>query len=232
MRTNSARLIPECYSALQTMMRTMPGLFCAAVNERKLCRLVKGCAHCFRNFFVIEAASDNVVLKEYMPEIPVGIITVPDMSFLTMFNLSQYLPAEKPLAEYELEDVKGVPGMVSMILKGFGAKGRSPEDTLLEAVHAVAAATPSGTTYSELKEMLQQEADIASFVESLDFPLEYVVCHYNSLSEDLLEAMHKQGKGVMAWTPDEDKDLAKVLTFSPDGIITNRPDAALAISGE
>ena len=92
--------------------------------------------------------------KECAPDAAVGILTVPDLSFLSMFNLSQYLPADKALADYELEDVKEVPGMISMILKSFGAKGRTPAETILEVVAGIAAVTPPGTTWKDLKAVI------------------------------------------------------------------------------
>ena len=165
-------------------------------------------------------------LKEYAPEIPVGILTVPDLFFLTLFNVSKHLPADKPPEDFETEDLQDVPGMVSMLLKGFGAKGRSPEETLLEVIRGVAAAVPSGTTYNDLKAMIEEQADIVQYVESLDLPVEYVSCHYNSLSKELMEAMHKDQIGVFAWTPDRKTDLQKTIAFAPEGIITNHPASA------
>ena len=124
-----------------------------------------------------------------------------------------------------------MPGMVSMILKGFGAKGRTPQETLLEALHAVGAATPPGTTYSDLKGLLAEEADIAEFVRSLDYPVDYVNCHYGTLTEELTGALREEGIGVMVWTPDRKNDLESVLGFCPEAIVTNRPETAREIIG-
>ena len=178
---------------------------------------------------VIVTSFDSKILKEfkeYAPQIPVGIITIPDLSFLNMFNLAEFIPAEKPLEDYEAEDVKDVPGMISIFLKGFGAKGRTPQETMLEVVHSVAAAVPAGTSYLDLKTMLAQEADVAAFVESLDFQVDYVNCHYNSLTPELVTAMHDKSIGVMTWTPDETRDLEKTLGLSVEAIVTNQPEAA------
>jgi len=171
-------------------------------------------------------------MKEYAPQIPVGILTVPDLSFLTVFNVSKHLPADKPLEDYEAEDLQDVPGMVSMLLKGFGAKGRSPEETLLEVIRGAAAAVPPGSTYNDLKEMIEEQADIIGYVDGLDFPVDYVSCHYNSLSKELMEAMHEEQIGVFAWTPDRKTDLQKTIAFAPDGIITNHPASAQEIMKE
>jgi len=181
---------------------------------------------------VIVTSFDRVLLKaikEYAPDIPAGIITIPDMTFLTMVDLTQLIPADKPLQDFEAEDVKNFPEMLLTILKGFGAQGGTPEETLLELVHGVAAAVPPGTSYNELKGMLAEETDLAAFMDKLVFPTEYLICHYNTLTEELLEEMHNEDIRVFAWTPDKEYDLKKVLALSPDGVVTNHPETALEI---
>ncbi len=181
---------------------------------------------------VMVTSFDRVLLKamkEYAPDIPAGIVTIPDMTFLSMFDLTQFIPADKPLQDFEADDVKHFPEMLLSILKGFGANGGTPEETLLELVHGIAAATPPGTTYNELIELLAEEADVAAYVKNLDFPTDYVICHYDSLSEELMEEMHKENIQVMAWTPDKEYDLKKVLALFPDGVVTNRPETAVEI---
>ena len=167
--------------------------------------------------------------KEYAPEIPVGILTIPNMSFLALFNPSAYIPADKALQDFEAEDVKDIPQVLVSILQGFGAKGSTPEETMLEIFHAVAAATPSGTTYRNLEKMLGEQSDLISYVKSLDFPVEYLCCQFNSLTEELMDAMHNEGIGVLAWTPDRKADLEKTIAFAPEGVITNHPETALEV---
>jgi len=172
------------------------------------------------------------IMKEYAPEVQVGILTIPNLSALSLFNLSQFFPADKALADYEPEDVENVPEPVIKLMESFGAKGKTHTELLLELLHGVGAATPSGTTWSELEILIAEQADIAAYVESLDFQVEYVNCHFNSLTKELIYAMHADGIGVFAWTPDETWELSKVLKLSPDGIVTNRPDTALSMIEE
>ena len=171
-------------------------------------------------------------MKEYAPEIQVGILTIPNLSALALFNLSQFFPADKALADYGPEDVENVPEPVIALMESFGAKGKTHTELLLELLHGVGAATPAGTTWSELEVLIDEQADIAAYVESLDFQVEYVNCHFNSLTKELIDAMHADGIGVFAWTPDETWELSKVLELSPDGIVTNRPDTALSMIDE
>ncbi len=171
-------------------------------------------------------------IKEYAPEIQAGILTIPNLSALSLFNLSQFFPADKALADYGPEDVENVPEPVIALMESFGAKGKTHTEMLLEIMHAVGAATPSGTTWSDLENLIAEQADIKAYVESLDFQVEYVNCHFNSLTKELIDAMHADGIGVFAWTPDETWEISKVLKLLPDGIVTNRPDTALSMIGE
>ena len=61
--------------------------------------------------------------------------------------------------------------------------------------------------------------------------MEYVNCHFNSLTKELIDAMHADGIEVFAWTPDETWEISRVLKLLPDGIVTNRPDTALSMVG-
>ena len=162
-------------------------------------------------------------IKEYAPEISVGMITVPNMSAISMFHLADYLPEDKPLSAYTTEDVKSLPAAIANAFSRFGAHGNTPEEIYLELVRAVAAVVPDDAVWSDVEELIMQQADLVRFIENLDFPVDYLHCHYNTLSDTVITTMHEQGIGVNVWTPDQERDIRKVLELHADGMITDEP---------
>ncbi len=168
-------------------------------------------------------------MKRYAPSIPVALLTVPNLSAISLFRLSDYFPQEKPLSEYTLDDVKKVPAAVSVILRGFGAKGNTPAGIVLDVIKGVAAVVPEGSSWTDAEQLIREQANLIKYVDSLDFQIDYLNCHYSTLTGKLIAAMHERGIGVNVWTPDTERDLEKVLALKPDGIITNQPENALRI---
>ena len=168
-------------------------------------------------------------LNEYAPEIPTAVLAIPNLSAISMFNLSDYFPADKCLKDYTREDVAGVPDVIALIMRGFGVKGDTDEDVVLEVLRGVAAVVPEYATWSEAEEAILEQADLISFVDSLDFRVDYLNCHYNSITGYLVGEMHKRGIEVNVWTPDSRWDLEKTIYFKPDGIITNAPELSLEL---
>ena len=168
-------------------------------------------------------------MKEYAPEIKTGILTVPNLSAISMFHLADYLPKDKPLSEYTKEDVKRLPAIIAKAFAGFGAHGNSPEEIYLDLVRGVAAVVPDEAVWEDVEKLITEQADLISFIDSLDFPVDYLHCHYNTLSETLVEAMHERGIGVNVWTPDKEGDIRRVLELHPYGIITNEPALAMKL---
>ena len=168
-------------------------------------------------------------IKEYAPEITAGMITIPNMSAISMFHLADYLPKDKPLSAYTAEDVKNLPAAIANAFSRFGAHGNSPEEIYLELVRAVAAVVPDNAVWSDVEELIMEQTDLINFIDNLDFPVEYLHCHYNTLSDTLVEAMHERGIGVTVWTPDQERDIRKALDLHVDGIITNEPELAMKL---
>ena len=54
---------------------------------------------------------------------------------------------------------------------------------------------------------------------------------YLYVNQKLISDMHARGKTVFAFTPNNEKDMHKLLKLGIDGIITNFPDRALKASG-
>ena len=181
---------------------------------------------------VMVCSFDSQLLKElkaYAPEIHVAMLTIPDLSILSLFNLSVFMPKDKPLRDYTMEDVARIPEGVASLLRSFGAKGNSKEEILLETIADITAVVPVNTTWNELEEMIEEQSDLVSFVDGLGFSIDSLNCHFNSLSSKLMDAMEERGITVNVWTPDKEWELKKVLSFNPAGIITNEPETALEI---
>ena len=168
-------------------------------------------------------------MKACAPEIPVAALTVPNLSAVSLLNVGSMLPADKALSDYTVEDVKGIPWYVTWILRAFGSHGGTDEEMLLSFIEGVAAVAPAGATWSDAEALFQREADLVSFVDSLDFPIDYLDCHYGTVSESLVRAMRERGIGVIVWTPNETGDLKKALACAPDGVVTDEPAKAAAL---
>ena len=49
-------------------------------------------------------------------------------------------------------------------------------------------------------------------------------CSIHSVSAELVEKLHKQGRTNAVWTVNDRKDMEKLIRFGTDRIITDRPD--------
>lgn len=168
-------------------------------------------------------------LREYAPEFPAAILTVPNFSAASFFNLSKYLPEDKPLIDYTLEDVRDLPGALSLVLMGFGFQGNSPEEIFLHTIETLAASTPPGVTWDEAETLMQQQKNLPRYVDGLGFPVDDLNCHYSSLNTSLTENMRDKGIGLIAWTVDTEQELEKAFSYQLDGVITDDPGLALAL---
>ena len=181
---------------------------------------------------VMVSSFDSGLLKEmkrYAPNISVALLTIPNLSALSLIHLSDYLPGDKPLAELTAEDVTDMPGMVPMLLSGFGARGNSPEEILIDVIKGIAAIAPEGSSWNDVEALIFEQMNLILYVDALDFRIDYLNCHYSTLTEELMTAMHERGIGVNVWTPDTKSTLENALALNVDGIITNKPEMALAL---
>ena len=97
------------------------------------------------------------------------------------------------------------------------------------AMHAGLSVKP---TIEKLCKMHTQ-VDIASEFRYRE-PLidEHTLCIFISQSgetADTIAAVHKQGKKVLIWTVNEKKQMLRLMRMGVDGIITDKPDAAIYI---
>ena len=224
--------VEEAFSAAETLgIRTIDfEMKPAADNSDLLVRLLADAvrASAYSGEVIITSFDGDLLkqLKEYAPELSAGILTIPNLSAITLLNLSEYLPAGKALSEYTAEDVSEVPEIVAILLRAFGAHGSSTEEVLLYVIKGIAAVASPQADWSEVEVLINEQHDLVSYVDSLDFPVDYLCCHYNTLTEELIHAMNERGIGTAVWTPDTEKDLGKVEALNPDYIITNQPETA------
>ena len=50
---------------------------------------------------------------------------------------------------------------------------------------------------------------------------------FHDIDESLVKALQKEGRGVNIWTVNEIEDIRRVLSYGPDGVITNWPQRVL-----
>ena len=168
-------------------------------------------------------------LKEQAPDIRTAILTLPDLSALAIFNLSELLPKDKPLAEYTIEDLENLPRALTLVLKGFGVKGDTPAETAFTVIRGIAAAAPEGATWNDAQKLLFSQSDLISYMQGLDFDVDYLNCHHGTLTTELVEEMRTLGIGVNVWTPNSRSALEKAIGAAPDGIITDKPELAMEL---
>ena len=168
-------------------------------------------------------------LKEAEPDIHAALITLPNLSLILFLNLSEYLSADKVLTDYTADDVKGIPSMIGVLLRGFGAKGDTIEEMLLEVVRNIAAIAPENSTWNDVEKAIRDQMDLVWFVDSLEMDIDYLNCHHGTLTAELLESMKERGILINVWTPDTSAELERAIGLGPYGIITNEPVKALEL---
>lgn len=83
-----------------------------------------------------------------------------------------------------------------------------------------------GESLKEIYEHLKEQCDPVAYVQTLDFPLEYVSCEYHTAYEypRFVGQMHQLGIKVALWTVDTEDSVHWLLKTKPDALVTNRPD--------
>ena len=56
-------------------------------------------------------------------------------------------------------------------------------------------------------------------------------CHYGNISKALIKTLHRHGYQVSVWTVNEEAQLRRILSLSPDNITTRNPSLAKRIIG-
>ncbi len=83
-----------------------------------------------------------------------------------------------------------------------------------------------GSTMREIAQNLARQNDPVAYIQSLDFPVEWVSCEYHTAYEypRFVGQLQKCGVKVALWTVDTENAVKLLLQTGPDAYITNRPD--------
>ena len=73
---------------------------------------------------------------------------------------------------------------------------------------------------------LEEQADVAAYIKTLDFPVDIVSCEYHTAysNPELVNQLHAMGIQAAFWTVDTQDAVRSLLPLGPDCIVTNRPD--------
>lgn len=183
--------------------------------------------------------TDNVIIssfqhdllrqvKELCPQLRVGVLTFPPLpEGNPWFRLLEALtPEGVPLGEIDLNGLT-VPAEAAA---AFGGGGMG-EVQAREVLCTIMALYPDAAGKEAVVRM-QEQRDIPAYLDTLDFPVDYLHPHYLSLFQDetILPKMKEKGIGVSPWTVDGEAEMAK-LDGPCCGLITNRPDLLLEMQG-
>jgi glycerophosphoryl diester phosphodiesterase len=61
---------------------------------------------------------------------------------------------------------------------------------------------------------------------------DYVSAEDRMVTDEFVDDAHRRGIEVMAWTVDDPMRMRDLMRLGVDGIVTNRPDLALAIRND
>ncbi len=181
---------------------------------------------------IISAFDHNLLreMKEYLPEVRVGALTsVLTEKMIDMMRKTETLLPDMPLHRIDFSKME-FPSNSAEMISSLGIPGADAPKVFAEFIQSMSATYP-GKTFKEIESTMLAQQDLASYVKSLDFALDYLHCQYQScfLNPSLVPEMHAMGIGVNPWTVDEEEDMKKLIDLKVDGIITNRPDLLLKL---
>lgn len=83
-----------------------------------------------------------------------------------------------------------------------------------------------GETVEQVIGHLEEQADVATYIKTLDFPVDIVSCEYHTAysNPELVNQLHAMGIQAAFWTVDTQDAVRSLLPLGPDCIVTNRPD--------
>ena len=155
--------------------------------------------------------------KALMPELRIGILTLGDL-------LSMMLPSpvlwkdlglvnsmDEPLDEENCPALRRQVDLVSSAI--------SDKLTLIAALYP-------HQSVREILQTLSDQADPAAYVQTLDFPVEYVSCEYHTAfrNPEVVNQLHAIGCKAAFWTVNTQNVVRSLLPLEPDCFVTDRPD--------
>lgn len=182
---------------------------------------------------IVLSAFDHSLLrqsKRICPQIRVAALTLPPFSDDgTLFGIPLHtFPADIPLCSITEESLNfpddKLPQMGSV-----DVIARSRQAIVMELVYGIAAMYP-GLSMPEAVQRIKEMDDLAGYIKTLDFKLDYLHPGYQWVMKDesLVHKLAEMGIGVSPYTPDKPEELEYLWHKSGCyGIITNRPDILL-----
>ena len=153
--------------------------------------------------------------KQLMPELKVGALTYG--AFLSMVlpppvvwkDLGLVNSMDEPFSEENCIDLRN-----NLIYR-----------TVADKIDMLRANFP-GETVEQVIGHLEEQADVATYIKTLDFPVDIVSCEYHTAysNPDLVNQLHAMGIQAAFWTVDTQDAVRSLLPLGPDCIVTNRPD--------
>ena len=106
-------------------------------------------------------------------------------------------------------------------------RGKGKETVRLQLSASIGGViTQPGETVEQVIGHLEEQADVAAYIKTLDFPVDIVSCEYHTAysNPDLVNQLHAMGIQAAFWTVDTQDAVRSLLPLGPDCIVTNRPD--------
>lgn len=113
-----------------------------------------------------------------------------------------------------------------------GISGSTAETVVYGLTQSSGAMFP-GTDWATVEKQTNLQSDLAQYVDSLGFKVDYLHPQYSTLlaHPEIVAEMHSRGIGVNVWAPNDAANLEKLYALGVDGVITDEPDLAKKSSG-
>ena len=155
--------------------------------------------------------------KALMPELRIGILTLGDLLSMMLpppvlwKDLGLVNSMDEPLDEENCPALRRQVDLVSSAI--------SDKLTLIAALYP-------HQSVREILQTLSDQADPAAYVQTLDFPVEYVSCEYHTAfrNPEVVNQLHAIGCKAAFWTVNAQNVVRSLLPLEPDCFVTDRPD--------
>lgn len=155
--------------------------------------------------------------KALMPELRIGILTLGDLLSMMLpppvlwKDLGLVNSMDEPLDEENCPALRRQVDLVSSAI--------SDKLTLIAALYP-------HQSVREILQTLSDQANPAAYVQTLDFPVEYVSCEYHTAfrNPEVVNQLHAIGCKAAFWTVNTQNVVRSLLPLEPDCFVTDRPD--------
>ena len=86
--------------------------------------------------------------------------------------------------------------------------------------------TQPGETVEQVIGHLEEQADVATYIKTLDFPVDIVSCEYHTAfaNPEVVNQLHDAGCKAAFWTVNTEDVVRSLVPLGPDCFVTDRPD--------